>query len=159
MGEQNSETDLFGGPLQLPRERAGRPPHERTRETSNRVLLLFARGASPKEAATALGITVPTLRKHYFSEVERREAAGLMMEGTQLARLNAAAEAGNVAAEKELLKALERGRVRSLSDSLASRAEPKAPRAPKLGKKEERKLAAEQVAGKFAPPPAPTLLH
>ena len=163
MEQEVSETDLFGGPLQLPRERRGRPEHARTRETSNRVDLLFARGCTPKETATALGISVPTLRKHYFVEVERREAAALMMEGTQLARLNAAADAGNVAAEKELMKALERGRVRAVSDKLASRADPQRPKAEKLGKKEAAKQAAVEVAGKFAPPAAPptapSLLH
>lgn len=105
----------------------------RTLETANRVLLLFARGRSEEEAATALGISAPTLRKHYFSECERRAAAALMMEGKQLSRLNAQAETGNVAAEKELLKILERGRLAG---------QPAAAKPPKKGKKEQRHIDA-----------------
>lgn len=159
MVEVNSETDLFGAPLQLPRERRGRPEHVRTRESANRVLLLFARGASPKEAAIALGITVPTLRKHYFSELERRAAAALMMEGTQLGRLNAAAEAGNVAAEKELMKALDKGRIKTVSSQVANRGA-KPASAEKLGKKDAAIAAAKDLKGRFATrTPPPSLLN
>lgn len=139
----------------MPRERAGRPPHVRTRETSNRVLLLFAGDAKPIDAARALGISLPTFHKHYFYEVEQRETARWKMRGLQLARLNAQAEAGNVAAEKELMKALEREQVRAISERVAKRADQVA--SPKLGKKDAAAAAAKEHKGRFktrTPPPS-----
>lgn len=154
-----SGVDLFGDPI-LPREEGrGRPEHAWSLENSNKVLLAFARGLSVKEAATAIGVSVPTLRKHYFAEVAKRDAARLRMEMTQLARLNAAAGAGNVAAEKELFKRLDKAALADLADRVADRGRNGAPvKAPKLGKKAEAKAAAGEVRGKFAPPAAPSRL-
>lgn len=156
-----SEVDLFGDPV-VPREEGrGRPEHQWTRENSNKVLIAFAMRRSVKEAATAIGVSVPTLRKHYFAEVAKRDGAELRMEMTQLARLNRSAEGGNVAAEKELIKRLEKARLRALSQTVSS-AEPAAqsqqPR-PRKGKKEAAIEAAAQVEGIFAPPPPPSLLN
>lgn len=158
MGDENLGADLFGDPVQSRQDGRGRPEHVWTLEKSNRVLLMFAAGRSPKEAATAIGVSVPTLRKHYFFEVAQREAASLRFEATQLERLNEAAKGGNVAAEKELLKYMQRVRLEQLSDRVAKRgaaqAKPKA-----VGKKEAATIAAKAVGGKFAPPPGPTLLN
>lgn len=154
-----SDVDLFGDPV-LPRaEGRGRPEHRWTRENSNRVLLAFAAGYSVKEAATAIGVSVPTLRKHYFAEVAKRESAALRMEMVQLARLNDAAGAGKTAAEKELFKRLEKARLRALSQTVAAPgpAQPAPPKRRK-GKKEEALEAAAQVDGIYAPPRPPSLL-
>lgn len=153
-------TDLFGEPvLSKPRGR-GRPAHRRSRETVNRVILGLARGWKVKEVALSIGVSVPTLREHYSSELERRHAMALMLESVQLARLNDQAEKGNVAAEKELMKALEKGRLHQLAQHVANRgtgrAEPK-PKPERLGKKAELAAAAKGVEGKYAPPPAPLL--
>lgn len=154
------EVDLFGDPILPPQESRGRPEHSWSRENSNKVLLAFARGLSVKEAATAIGVSVPTLRKHYFAEVGKRADARLRMEMTQLARLNAAAEAGKVAAEKELFKRLDKAALSDLADRVADRGRNGAPpRPPKLGKKAAAKAAAAEVKGKFAPPPPPRLMN
>ena len=87
-----------------------------------------------KEAATAIGVSVPTLRKHYFAEVAKRDSARVRMEITQLARLNDAAVGGNVAAEKELLKQMEKGAMISGARAMERPIKPKQPR---LGKKEQ----------------------
>ncbi|MGW8190148.1 hypothetical protein [Sphingomonas hankookensis] len=152
-----SEVDLFGDPVLSREEARGRPEHQWTRENSNKVLIAFAMRRSVKEAASAIGVSVPTLRKHYFSEVAKRDAAGLRMEMTQLARLNKAAEDGNVAAEKELLKHLEKARLRELSNSVAST--PNAAPTRRKGKKEQALEAAAQVDGIYAPPTPPPLLN
>lgn len=157
MADGNSETDLFGDPIVEPQEGRGRPEHRWTLKNSNKVLLAFARGRTPKEVALAIGVSVPTLRKHYFSELEQRQAAHLRFEATQLHRLNEAAKSGNVAAEKELMKAMEKARLEQLRDRVATRGERSAA-APKMGKKEQRRAAANQVRGKFEPRPAPSLL-
>lgn len=152
--------DLFGDPVVAAKEDRGRPEHQWSLANSNKVLIAFAKGLSVKEAATAIGVSVPTLRKHYFSEVAKRDAARLRMEMTQLSRLNDHAAAGNVAAEKELLKRLDKARVESIADRVADRGRNGAPpRAPKPGKKAAAKAAAAEVTGKYAPPPPPRLIN
>jgi hypothetical protein len=151
--------DLFGDPIQPGKDGRGRPEHSWSRENSNKVLIAFACGLSVKDAATAIGVSVPTLRKHYSSEVGKRGAARLRMKLTQLGRLNNAATAGNVAAEKELLKRLDKEAIADLSKRVAERGTNGSPaRTPKLGKKAAAKAAAAEVRGKFAPPPVPTRL-
>lgn len=151
--------DLFGDPIQPGKEGRGRPEHSWSRENSNKVLLAFARGLSVKQAATAIGVSVPTLRKHYSSEVGKRTDARLRMEMTQLARLNSAATAGNVAAEKELFKRLDKAALAELAGRVADRGNARPVPKPKLGKKAAAQEAAGQVTGKFAPPPQPKLLN
>lgn len=152
----NSEVDLFGDPILPAQDGPGRPPHKWTLENSNKVLLAFASGRSVKDAAAAIGVSVPTLRQHYSSELAKRARADLRLEMTQLARLNKAAEEGNVAAEKELFKRMEKRALAGLSERVADRAKPKKP---VQGKKEQQREAAGQVKGKFAPPPPPALLN
>lgn len=147
--------DLFGDPVLPSREGPGRPEVVWNRETSNKVLLAFARGLTVKQAASAVGMSAPTLRKVYFSEVGKRAEARLRMEMTQLARLNAQAEAGNVAAEKELMKQLDRLRQRDQQQQLA----PAPTKAAKLGKKETAKAVAHEVRGLYEPPSPPTRLN
>lgn len=157
---EDLEVDLFGDPVQLDREARGRPEHRRTKENSNKVLLAFARGLSEKEAATAIGVSVPTLRKHYFSECAKRKDARLRMEMTQLSRLNDAAAEGNVTAEKELFKRLDRGHLEQVADRVANRGTNGAPpKTPKPGKKAAAQQRASEVRGKYAPPPPPRLIN
>ena len=152
-------TNLFGDPVYPRKEGRGRPEHQWSRELSNRVLIAFALGRSVKQAAMAIGVSAPTLRKVYFSECEMRQAARERMEITQLTRLNAAAEAGNVAAEKELAKQIERLRTRELSYKMAGRQSAAEPKAAPKGKKAQQKEAAAGVKGRFAPPDPPPMIQ
>lgn len=149
--------DLFGDPVLPSREGRGRPEIVWNRETSNRVLLAFARGLTVKQAASAVGMSAPTLRKVYFSEVGKRTEARVRMEMVQLGRLNDQAAAGNVAAEKELIKQLDRMRQRDQQQQLAPA--PTKAAAPKLGKKEAAKAQAQNVRGLYEPPSPPTRLN
>lgn len=153
-----SEVDLFGDPV-LPRaEGRGRPEHVWSRENSDKVLLAFARRLSVKEAATAIGVSVPTLRKHYFAEVAKRDAATLRFEMVQLHRLNEKAKTGSVAAEKELGKRLEKAKLDQLADKVSNHARP--PKPVPLGKKAMAAQDAADVRGRFEPPaPPPGLLN
>lgn len=153
----NSGLDLFGDPIQPDREARGRPEHRWTLQNSNKVLLAFARGLSVKEAAIVIGVSAPTLRKVYFSEVRRQKDARLRMEMTQLSRLNDAAQAGNVAAEKELLKQIEKAALKDVANSVRDRG--RGPKAPALGKKELAQEAAKEAAQKFKPRQGPRLLN
>lgn len=155
MDEEISAVDLFGHPVLPRQEGRGRPPHVWTLDRSNRVLLAFARGLSVKQAAMILEISSPTLRNVYFSEVRKRANARVLMEMTQLARLNDLAAAGSVSAEKELFKQMERLRQRDQQQAIA----PAPTQAPKLGKKEKAQKVAQEVRGLYEPPAPPTRLN
>jgi hypothetical protein len=138
LGQAKTEGDaplnLFGDPVQAVCRGRGRPEHVWTLERSNTVLLAIAARKTKREAATAIGISVRTLEKHYFRELEWRHQAELRFEMRQMVRLNAQAEEGNVGAEKELRKMLEAARRESAA--VAFRDKPAKP-AP-IGKKEQR---------------------
>ena len=133
--EEFEGVDLFGEPIPRVKARGrGRPEHEWSAENSNRINLLFATGHDLKDAAAVLGISLPTLRKHYFSEVAQWDKARLKLKATQLARLHEEGTKGNVAAIKELFKQMDRGAMVSGARDMATPAKPKGP---KPGKKEQ----------------------
>jgi hypothetical protein len=153
-----SEVDLFGDTVIPPKEGRGRPEHTRTLANSNKVLLAFARGMTVKQAAMGIGVSVPTLRKHYSSEVAQREAAAIRFEMVQLNRLNEGAKAGSVSAEKELGRRLDKAKLDALSDRVSNHARP--PKPERRGKKEIAQADAESLRGRFEPPaPPPSLLN
>lgn len=151
-------TDLFGDPVLACKEGPGRPAVEWNRETSNRVLLSFARGLSVKDVAIAVGLSAPTLRKVYFSEVAKRRHAQLRLESVQLSRLNEEAAKGNVTAEKELFKQMDRLRARDAQTQLAP-PPTKSAQPVKLGKKEAARIEAQAQRGLYEPPAPPTRLN
>ncbi|GLQ36738.1 hypothetical protein GCM10007908_03580 [Rhizobium albus] len=124
---------------------SGRPEYQATDEEREKVRVLKAGGMSNEAVAEALGISEPTLRKHFSSELDRGTAkvrADLLM-----ARYRSAM-GGNVAAQNKMIEQV-----------AASSAQAKiTAKAPKLGKKEEQQVAAQAVGGKFAPPQAPKLV-
>jgi hypothetical protein len=126
----------------------GRPEYRPTLKERETVEQMKFCGESENTIARSLGIDVGTLRKHFGEELEsghanrRREVIGYLFE---------AAASKNVAAIKKLE---EMGRIASAADAVKGREKP----APKLGKKEERKIAAENVGGKFATPQPPKLV-
>lgn len=151
---REAAVDLFGQPVKATQRGRGRPAHKRTRETVNRVILGLARGWTVGEVAQSIGVTIPTLRQHYSSELRRRTSMRLQMESVQLGRLNDQAEKGNVGAEKALMAALEKGRREQVATAFA--ASTPAPKV-QIGKKAAAAAAAKDAKGKFAPPPAPLL--
>lgn len=151
--------DLFGNPVHERREGRGRPEHVRSEEISHKISLLLAIGRDIKEVAEIVGLSQPTLRKHYFSELNAKRTAREQLIAKQLYRLNKLAEAGNVAAEKALFALIERERNRAASERLAGPAPAARATAPRLGKKEQAKAAALGITeGPFAPP-IPSLMN
>ncbi|PLX36952.1 MAG: hypothetical protein C0605_07735 [Hyphomicrobiales bacterium] len=67
-------------------------------------MLLLAQGWSNQRIAAAMNITVPTLRKHYFSILKTRDTAADMVNARHLVLLWNQCEAGNVAALKEFAR-------------------------------------------------------
>lgn len=126
----------------------GRPAYRPTLKERETVEQMKFCGESENTIARSLGIDVGTLRKHFGEELEnghanrRREVIGYLFE---------AAASKNVAAIKKLE---EMGRLSSAAEAVTGREA----KQPKLGKKEERRIAAESVGGKFATPAPPKLV-
>jgi type IV secretory pathway VirB6-like protein len=124
---------------------SGRPPFEPTDEDREKVRVLKAGGMSNEAIATAVGIAVHTLTKHFSTDLE--VGAAKITAEIMMARYNSA-KAGNVSAQNKVLEMA--GAVRAQ--------ESRAPKAEKLGKKEERQRAAEGISGKYATPAPPKLV-
>ena len=126
----------------------GRPLYRPSLEDRKTVEELKFVGESDNTIARALGIDPDTLRKHFLGELadghaqRRKEVIGLLFKS---------ARDGNVAAQKKLE---EMGRAAGAAETVKKR-ETKERR---LGKKEEQKIAAKAVGGKFAPPTPPKLV-
>jgi hypothetical protein len=138
---------------QKPKSRAngmkgGRPPYQPSVEDRLTVERMKFCGESERTIGLALGVDARTLRKHFAYELEhghanrRREIVDLLFKS---------AGDGNVSAQKRLD---DMGRVAGAAAAVKEREV----RPPKLGKKEEQQIAAENVAGKFAPPEPPKLV-
>jgi hypothetical protein len=74
-------SDLFGlvgEPLPASRSRRGRPRHATTQANINTVKALVKAECLHEEIARHLGITLPTLRRHYFHvmHIRRRKKNG-----------------------------------------------------------------------------------
>lgn len=157
MGEVADETvelDLFGDPVFNRCAKRGRPEHVATARNRQKVDLLFAVGYDVKEVAQAMGISQPTLRKHYFSSVEKRDSADRRVEAELLVELIGQVKDGKTGAATELFKRLDRGRL----DKMAARHRAPEPKAAKKGKKEEAQEKAAAVAGVFSAPEPPSQL-
>lgn len=157
--EFSGDVDMFGDPIIYRDAKKGRPAHERTARNANKVSLLFAMGYQVAEVAAALGITQPTLRKHYFSEVQQRDAMRLKLEAEQLVELRDQAQAGKVAAMKELLARIDKAGMLAVARSVKKRKAPEAEKQAPRGKKEQQKIDAGAVGGIFATRPPPSQVN
>lgn len=159
----------------------GRPPHVWTERNSNKIKLMLAMGKGDGDIAIALGISLPTLRKHYFSEMKIRESARTALDAERMMLLWEAAQGKNVGALKAIdaaLRDIDRAKIeRSLRgeamrhhDGAAEMDEAGMPirpaKAPKtiktaIGKKGIRAEDAESAIGAdpdLAPPSQPRLM-
>src|ERR671916_3535222 len=57
----------------MAKERTGRPPHEPTEATRRQVRALAAYGIPQDEIGKVIGISKPTLERHYREELDRGE--------------------------------------------------------------------------------------
>lgn len=93
--------DLFGEPIPENWGRRGRPAHVRTTENINKVMMLLALGWSNERMSNALGITLPTFRKHYFSLTESvRDNARDALDAAYAMKVWTAVMEGNVGAQR-----------------------------------------------------------
>lgn len=146
--ENSTSVDLFGNVVfDAPRTR-GRPPFERTDENARKVSMLLAMGWSNARIAgvirdprTGKPISVPTLKRHFRSELQVREVARDQLIARQMMRVWEAAEGGNVGAERVFLKLLEQNDLMQVASNLDDEISEKKSEA--LGKKQISALAAE----------------
>lgn len=136
--------DLFGEPVRERRGEPGRPSHVPTDENRNKIMLLFACGWKKEAVAAALKLSMPTFRKHYFSEIKMADVALLRGRARQIERLNRQAEQGNVAAEKMLAQFFDRAEARAF-DLQDDEPAPKQLRTGPMGKKEAALLEAQEA--------------
>lgn len=147
--------DLFGAPIRESRSQAGRPSHEPTDENRNKIMLLFALGWTKDRVAAALKLSMPTFRKHYFSEIKNADDALLRVKARHVEVLWNQAQAGNVGAIKEFGRYLDRVDMDLLADNVSNRGSNEESTAARLGKKEQRIEDAAAVTGLYAPPAGP----
>lgn len=150
--------DLFGDAVTLPSGRRGRPAHCWSKSSADKVILGLAMGMSAEEIANGLGISQPTLRKYYFSELKRRDMQRDRFELWRAHQLAELANAGNVTAIKELGKLMaSRDRDKAIRE-LGERDD--LPQTPRIGVKDQRAQAAADAAndggwGDLLPPKLP----
>lgn len=161
--------DLLGDPIPEGFGKRGRPPHLPTQKNRNKVMLLQALDWSAERIAKALGITTPTLRKHYFRELRARAEARQRVEGALLARLWEKVDAGDVGAMKAFRQVLDRHDLVNGHAAFAGTEIPRplpAPAKPeRLGKKEQAVADAATAGAGTAwgedllPPPTPARIN
>lgn len=124
---------------------SGRKAYAPSDEEREKVRVLKAGGMSNEAIAEAVGISEPTLTKHFSSDLEI--GAAKVTADVLMARYRSAI-GGNVSAQNKMLEQV--GAVRAQ--------EKRSPATPKLGKKEERQIAARNVGGRFATRQPPKLV-
>lgn len=112
--------DLFGDPVPANRGRRGRPQHIPTQENRNKVSMMLAWGWSNERIAAVLRCTLPTLRKHYFSELKFREVARDRLTMEHASMLWRLGKDGNVAALREFDRVMERNDRMEVERSMAA---------------------------------------
>lgn len=134
--------DLLGDPIPDGFGGRGRPPHIPTVENRNLVRMLVAFEWDDERVARALRITRPTLRKHYFSELRHRDEAMDQLKAKMMQTTFDRAHAGDASMMRLAMKLFERHELDRLGLK-AQHLQHQQAKAPKLGKKEAARLAAQ----------------
>lgn len=152
------EFDLFGNPIGAGSKERGRPEHVASKENIIFVMVLLAAGYQNKDIAETLGVSQPTLRKHYFHLLRKRDVMHERLRTKLRVTQIESALDGNASALNAALRMLDTLKAERSEKKLKEREiAPVQQRHTKLGKKEQQSLAAHSITGKFAPPSGPTL--
>ena len=135
--------DLLGDPIPVGRGRAGRPEHMPTAENRAFVTLLLASERKPEDIAAALGVSMPTLRKHYFSELAKRSTQRLRVKGRLLVSAMTKAMAQDMGAIKFVNAEMDKAALGTAAAAVPAKARAEPP----VGKKEQQRQRAYE-AGK-----------
>jgi len=135
---ENSEPirNLFGELLPSNWGMRGRPQHVRTDENASKIMHGLAQGWPDTRIAAALGISVPTMKRYYFSLLKMRDMARDRIELAGMHRLWTLAQEGNVAAMKEYFRRFDAAVGDVFTDEVERETR-------KLGKKEQERIEAD----------------
>lgn len=141
--------DMFGNPVRERTGLPGRPKYQPTDEERNKISRLLGLGWGNERIAKATDIRLSTLKRHFRTALAARDEMRDRLDAWRFNKACELAEAGNVAALKEVGKMIERNDL-AVSDRRLRDAQERSPGlAPKaaghLGKKERAKLAAESA--------------
>lgn len=143
----DEQFDLFGDPVRMPSGKRGRPAHQPTQKMRNKVMVLLALGWSNERIANAIHCSVPTLRRHYFSELKRREMQRDRFDAWRIELAIEQASQGNVGAQRLLEQLIDKNDKLLLAARMRDQS-PEQGSEKQLGKKEiERRNAAKIASG------------
>ncbi len=150
----NVKFDLFGHPIPENHGQVGRNEHAPDAETANKIRVLLCAGMNLKTISVEVGLSVPTMRKHYFqngriNKTVARKIALAEQRAKVLLRLDEAADAGNVSAMKTQLNVLDAQIAKLLAGEEEDRRSASPPARPMKGKKEAAIDAAHEAEADF----------
>ena len=100
--------DLFGNPVRERTGKRGRPAVQVTAEMSNKVKLLLALGWANQLVADGIGVSLPTLKRHFRALLAEREKMHTRMEAQRIFAAAEKAMAGDVGAGRLFQQLLDR---------------------------------------------------
>lgn len=137
------EFDLLGDPVPEGRGKPGATGHIATAENVNKVRWLAAAGLKKPKIAEQLGISIPTLNKHYFKKLSvkaAQEQALAEIKARTLLQLDKAASSGSVSAMKEITRQVRQIEMDCMASDIRT---PSKKKAQPIGKKARRQLEAQ----------------
>lgn len=129
------ETDLFGYPVRPGRGKPGRPRFQVTQRDRNKVRLLLALGWSNTRIANAIEVSLPTLHRYFRAELKQRDAMRDRLDARRFEIAMEQANAGNIAALKELGRMIERNDLMTAETAMGAQPKNDDTPAEKVGKK------------------------
>lgn len=144
-----ADLDLWGNEVYRTVGKRGRPPFERTDENASKVSMLLAMGWSNDRIAsvirdprTGTPISVPTLKRHFRSELKLRLVARDQMVARQLMQSWEQADKGNVGAMRFFETLRQKNDMMAAEEMMGQTRDRAAAARPKPGKKEVNQQAA-----------------
>jgi len=132
----SEDLDLFGRPVRYVSREQGRPEHVPSKKNINKIMILLAEGRPNKIIAAAIGVSIPTLKKHYLHLLKDRDTTKLSLKAEIFSELlTLGFEQGNVSALNTALKTLDRIDIDGAGDRFRSRAGKEAKKSERIGKK------------------------
>lgn len=127
--------NLFGELLPPNWGMRGRPQHVRTDENAGKIMHGLTQGWPDKRIAAALGVSVPTMKRYYFSLLKMRDVARDRVELAAMHRLWVLGQEGSTAAMKEYLRRFDSAASTEFADRTSRAVEA-------VGKKEQLRIEA-----------------
>ena len=149
------EFDLLGHPIPENKGKPGANGHVPTAENASKIRTMLMAGMRLQDIARQLGLSSPTLRKHYFQngKVNYRHARDMALaeaKAKNLLQLQAAADDGNVSAMKEVRKVVTAEILNHMDDGATKPKKDTSLRALPAGKKAMTKLHADEGEDELA---------